>query len=126
MYQRSLCIAADEGTSPTKQEGNDSDSDSDASMDRNSLDLASSHSSDEDDDFEMSPPWDQHISKSKAVGERETLDVFLRRVKREGSYRGEAKCTATTRYNSDSLLVTHVDDQRSLGKMKLNEPGRRN
>ena len=39
-------------------------------MDRNSLDLASSHSSDEDDDFEISPPWDQHIPKSKAVGEQ--------------------------------------------------------
>jgi hypothetical protein len=56
-------------TPPGKPEGNDSDSDSDASGDRNSLDLASSHSSDEDDDFEIGPPWDQHIPKSKAVGE---------------------------------------------------------
>ena len=65
------CVVSDEGQSPTKPDGNDSDSDSDASMDRNSLDLASSHSSDEDDDFEIGPPWDQHIPKSKAVGKCE-------------------------------------------------------
>ena len=65
-----FCSNLDETVkSPTKPEGNESDSDSDASVDRNSLDLASSHSSDDDDDFEIGPSWDQHVAKSKAVGE---------------------------------------------------------
>ncbi|KAL8613059.1 hypothetical protein ACOMHN_008828 [Nucella lapillus] len=73
-----------EGQSPSKPEGNDSDSDSDASMDRNSLDLASSHSSDEDDEFEIGPPWDQHIPKSKAVAQaREQLEKHRKQKERD-------------------------------------------
>ncbi|XP_012939635.1 cadherin EGF LAG seven-pass G-type receptor 1 [Aplysia californica] len=51
----------------TGKPGNDSDSDSDASMDRNSLELASSHSSDEDDEFDLNPGWENQVPKSKAV-----------------------------------------------------------
>jgi len=47
--------------------GADSDSDSDASLDRNSLELASSHSSDEDDEFDMPPGWDSQVPRSKTV-----------------------------------------------------------
>lgn len=46
----------------------DSDSDSDASMDRNSLELASSHSSDEDDEFDIGPGWEKQVPKTKVVG----------------------------------------------------------
>ena len=46
----------------------------------------------------------------------------------EGLYQGETKCIPTTSRptNSDSLLNTHstVEDRRTLGKMKSNEPGR--
>ncbi|KAL5014369.1 hypothetical protein ScPMuIL_008639 [Solemya velum] len=46
---------------------NDSDSDSELSVGRNSLDLASSHSSDEDDEFDVGPCWEKEIPKSKIV-----------------------------------------------------------
>ena len=52
----------------TGKPGADSDSDSDASLDQNSLELASSHSSDEDDEFDMPPGWDSQVPRSKTVG----------------------------------------------------------
>ena len=51
----------------------------------------------------------------------------LPQVNREGSYQGEPKCIPTTSEKSDSLFNTHstFEDYRNLGKMKLNEPGRK-
>lgn len=46
---------------------NDSDSDSDMSVGRHSLELASSHSSDEDDDYD-GPKWEQQLPKNKVLG----------------------------------------------------------
>ncbi|XP_064606055.1 LOW QUALITY PROTEIN: cadherin EGF LAG seven-pass G-type receptor 2-like [Liolophura sinensis] len=47
---------------------NDSDSDSDMSVGRHSLELASSHSSDEDDDYD-GPKWEQQLPKNKILEE---------------------------------------------------------
>ena len=53
-----------------KKPHDDSDTDSELSvLERGSLDLASSHSSDEDeDDFENEPRWDQPMPKNKVLG----------------------------------------------------------
>ena len=62
-------IDPDTGEITHTKDGNESDTDSELSVDRNSLDLASSHSSDEDDEFDLGPQWETPAPKSKAVGE---------------------------------------------------------
>ncbi|GFR69625.1 cadherin EGF LAG seven-pass G-type receptor 1 [Elysia marginata] len=64
--------------SPFKEKGKDdpnhdgkggsSDSESDGgSLDRHSMELASSHSSDDEDEFDLNPNWANQVPKSKAV-----------------------------------------------------------
>ncbi|XP_041348330.1 cadherin EGF LAG seven-pass G-type receptor 2-like isoform X2 [Gigantopelta aegis] len=65
----------DTGEITHMKDGNESDTDSELSVDRNSLDLASSHSSDDDDEFDLGPQWEQPAPKSKAVVQaREALE----------------------------------------------------
>ena len=50
--------------------GGSSDSESDGgSLDRQSMELASSHSSDDEDEFDLNPNWANQVPKSRAVGE---------------------------------------------------------
>lgn len=72
-----LNFSLDAEQSVPKIGGNDSESDSDASVGGNSLDLASSHSSDEDDEFEIGLSWEQQVPKSIKVGKFSLCIVFL-------------------------------------------------
>ena len=46
----------------------DSDSESDVSVGDASLELASSHSSDEDDEFDIGPSWEKQLPKNQKIG----------------------------------------------------------
>ncbi|XP_060555146.1 cadherin EGF LAG seven-pass G-type receptor 2-like isoform X2 [Ruditapes philippinarum] len=70
-----------------KRENNDSDSDSEMS-ERVSLDLASSHSSDEEDDIDVQMDWESQIPKNKKIEEakeqmRKKKEEFLQQQQQQ-------------------------------------------
>jgi len=60
----------------SKRDGNDSDSDSEMSE---HLDLASSHSSDDEDDIDVRFDWENKLPKSKKIGrgQCDVLEIVL-------------------------------------------------
>ena len=56
-------------TDPNGDGKGSSDSESDGgSLDRHSMELASSHSSDDEDEFDLNPNWANQVPKTRAVG----------------------------------------------------------
>jgi hypothetical protein len=60
---------APERRSRRKHRNHDSDTESDVSVGQASIELASSHSSDEDDEFDIGPSWEKQLPKNKKIGQ---------------------------------------------------------
>lgn len=58
-----------ERRSRRKHRNHDSDTESDVSVGQASIELASSHSSDEDDEFDIGPSWEKQLPKNKKIGQ---------------------------------------------------------
>jgi hypothetical protein len=77
---------APERRSRRKHRNHDSDTESDVSVGQASIELASSHSSDEDDEFDIGPSWEKQLPKNKKIGQSSLFKTNIKKKKEKSMF----------------------------------------